>query len=94
MPNIEVYGFAARWKLSHLPFICQSLERLSFAKEIVITTIESRVATLSGKESPFLRVISHDKHDKKQIAETVKTLKPLGYDIETVLGGKFFPGYK
>ena len=90
MPNIELYGISnasgitAVIRASDLPE--------EFRKEIVITKIESSCWSIyDGTAQPFCRVISTE---QEEIDKIVPVLKPLGYDVETLVLSGFIPADK
>lgn len=100
MPNVKIFGFPrsdstnytlTQEKANLAVAIRNHLSQLPFADDTVITLVDSWCHNLRVVRSPYLEVASSD---PAQIEAIVKVLKPLGYDIETIVIHGFHPAKK
>jgi hypothetical protein len=96
MPNIKIYGFIEsidsmdeRIKAGKLSGeIADLFKNESYAKDVVITTIPSKVLDLEGKQQPYIQLELNCMRGYKKKLEKLKT---LGMDIQVVKLYDFIP---
>lgn len=96
MPNIKIYGFIEsmdsvneRIKAGELSGKIENLfKNESYAKDIVITTIPSKVNDLEGNKQPYIQL---ELDCMRGYQNKVEILKGLGMDIQVVKLYKFIP---
>ena len=101
MPNIEIHGFSVADRVLGDEILDNYIERSKlqtaiakilmsspFAKDVVVTTCDTRCKYLDQKPAPFLRVCDTDTNRADDIAEA---LMPLKIDIEIVHLYAFYP---
>ena len=91
MPNIEIYGSSP--KISEM--LKEHLFKELFAdkpyvKEIVVTIVPSEVTDVEGFQQPFLRLLSSDSEEAKEILGILERKIP-DIDLEYVKIEKFIP---
>jgi hypothetical protein len=79
MITIELHGFGAQGERARSRIVTALLGQLDLDFEkIVVVDCRTTAETLMGKKTQFLRVYS----SSTQLAEVLKFLEPLNYDIQ------------
>lgn len=86
MPNIELHGYG-KSASTMKEKIRAVLNTSPDAAEIVTTTVPDTVEDLTGKQTPFLRVIS----SQEGLPDLKGRLASLNEDIELIFLGEWIP---
>ncbi|MCJ7786789.1 hypothetical protein MUP06_01050 [Patescibacteria group bacterium] len=91
MPNIEIHGLSPKVSEMLKEHIFKKLfADKPYVKEIVVTIVPSEVTDAKGSEQPFLRILSPDPEETKEILGILERKIP-DIDLEYVKIEKFIP---
>jgi len=90
MPNIEIHGASPKVSEMLKKHIFKLFTDKPYAEEIVVTVVPSEVTDVKGFEQLFLRILSSNTEEAKEISEILGRIIP-DIGIEYIKIEKFIP---